>query len=261
MAAKRIVFVGGAPRSGTTALMQLLNCHPEVYVTDERFYHSIRKGTLTPDMFERDRFLAFQKGDGNRKRGDNFVVADPAARYESACYVGDKFPPFARGYDLFRERFADATLIAIVRNPMSVAESYQRRADDADDHWKMSFRTAITQWNKSVATMLREARARPNLHVVSYERLFTLRGDVRKVFGLLDLSEPVDQVAVDSLMDTSATLAMAEGPRMEELRFAIARRADFASYRRLLKEHDVLGSGKAEAAEEEEVEKSTEAAE
>src|SRR5205807_10659654 len=66
---KRFLFVCGVPRSGTTALAQLLNYHPRIGIGIERF-RSIAIGSRGDEfrltLYRKERFFKFRDGDGAR---------------------------------------------------------------------------------------------------------------------------------------------------------------------------------------------------
>lgn len=218
---KRPLFVGGNARSGTTALVQLLNCHPAILVLMERYLTEFLHGQLTSAHFARDRLLA-----GGEK-------APPAARLDAATYVGDKYPALSTGFDLIDREFPGAALVYVVRNPVSVAESYQARFDAGS--WKRDARRGIAHWNDSVRLGLARARAGKRLIVVAYEQLFRDRALIDALFAALDLDPgAVEDGRIDTICQKAHQLAERPGPRNEDLRQLVSLQADFAAYRALI---------------------------
>ena len=176
--------MGGCPRSGTTALARLLNAHPRVLIGDERYYWPFENRRVTPDLFGRARFLDLREDDRHWAEGrEPWPPGDPAARFDAASHIGDKYPRLADVAEHLAETLPDAQLVWIVRNPLSVAESDEaRRADDADA-WHFGLDRALDDWNQGVGGALRH----PGALVLSYERLFVSGGDLARLFRALDL--------------------------------------------------------------------------
>jgi hypothetical protein len=87
-------FVQGVSRSGTTAMAQLLNAHPNVCIGIERSKYLVeRQKHLSMDLFDKNRFFRFDPGDTN-------VLAElprwapvykaMSEKWESAHVIGDK---------------------------------------------------------------------------------------------------------------------------------------------------------------------------
>ena len=234
---RRVLIVGGCPRSGTTALTRLLNAHPRVLIGDERYYWRFEHRQVSPDLFARDRFLDVRRSDRHWAEGRApWPPGDPAARFEAASHIGDKFPRLADVADHLAAMLPDAQLVWIVRNPLSVAESYEaRRADDADA-WHFGLDRALDDWNQGVGGALRH----PGALVLSYERLFVGGGDLGRLFSALDLDPaPALPAAARILAEGRARLARA-GARCEATRFEVARRADWPAFRAATEERCLL---------------------
>src|SRR5690606_10509114 len=63
-------------------------------------------------------------------------------------YVGDKAPLYVRQLGYLRRVFPTCRLVVLLRNPVDVAASYQRRADDPADHWpeENGWDLAVDHW-------------------------------------------------------------------------------------------------------------------
>ena len=177
----------GVPRSGTTALTQLLNGHPLVGLGIERFRLQWLAGKMSPELFERQRFFSYQPEDGapdvfakyakdydelDRKWDDLTVFGDKVPRYYAS-------PPWSA--------FPSAQLVFIARGPGAVAASWARRARDKSDvSWAETndFNPAIQEWNTGMRTARRLAYSHPGRFiVVSYDDIFS--NDMTAFSGLL----------------------------------------------------------------------------
>ena len=230
----RTLIVGGCPRSGTTALARLLNCHPRVLLGDERYYWRFENGELAPGLFEPGRFFDLQEADRHWDE-DRPPLPEGAGcdRFEDAAWVGDKYPPLWRAYGAIAERLPDAQILCVVRNPLSVAESYAARAADEDDGWPFGAERALTDWNAAVTGALDAVRDGMDVTVVCYERLFAPGADLAPLFGTLGLSAAPAERACGEVMSRAARVFRREEPRDEGLRQQVALGADVEAYRAL----------------------------
>ncbi|GAB6985454.1 sulfotransferase family protein [Nocardioides pyridinolyticus] len=176
---QRLLFLAGLARSGTTALLHVLNAHPEVVVGMERYKRVVSGGIerLTPELFTRERFFDFSDGETNQDpvEAARWGVDYPAleAKFDTATYVGDKMTTVR--FDAVHERLPEARFVFIVRDIDHVASSWDRRAQDASDSWPehADARLSVERWNKSLRRIRRAVRQHPDLaHVVEYERFF-----------------------------------------------------------------------------------------
>ena len=242
---RELIFVGGCPRSGTTALTRLLNAHRDVLIGNERYYLRLKDGALTPEHFDRERFLAIEEGDTHPNDpglvfGDkpHWLGMDADEKWEEARLIGDKHPPLWRSYALLAERFASAHILYLIRNPFSVAESYQARFDDEADHWPFDAARGVRDWNESVAATL-AAAAKLRLTVVTYEAVLRSAEAVGALLGRLGLSAERFARPVTGLLAEANALAGKTVPRNEDIRQHVCLNADLQSYRQLVRQHAI----------------------
>ena len=234
---RRILIVGGCPRSGTTALTRLLNCHPELLIGDERYYWLFDQRRIAARHFERARFLDLREADRHWAEGRApWPPCDPdgsdgsgdlGARYDRARFVGDKYPRLSDVTDHLAAALPDAQLVWIVRNPLSVAESYEARRADEADAWFFGLDRAMVDWNRGVGGIA----AAPGALVLSYERLFAGAGDPARLFRALDLDPAPAMTGARAILDEARRVTRRDGPRCEATRFEVARRADWSAFR------------------------------
>jgi len=122
---KQYLFICGAPRSGTSALCNLMNLHPNICVGMERYYHKIlRDDELDPELFTLPRLLDYQPTDSFWPEAiqSGFFIN----KYERAMYVGEKLPKLYEKFNLLRENFLkdSVKILFIFREVLGVAESY-----------------------------------------------------------------------------------------------------------------------------------------
>ena len=91
----KYLFVAGCPRSGTTALVKLLNSHYQIILGMERFKYVKKK--ITPNHFTKTNFLALDKQETNifGKHWDNFYEEiDRKFQNNKVEIIGDKYPQY-----------------------------------------------------------------------------------------------------------------------------------------------------------------------
>jgi len=155
---KRLLFVCGTPRSGTSALAQLLNTSPNVVLGIERYRALLVALCRSPPhsagdpiraLFSKDRLLGAMRPEDTKP----FPLAqkgDAEAKWNHATYVGDKVPFLYRHIESLARACPDARFVHIVRDPYQVAASWQRKADDPDDAWPKTndAAAAVIRWNE-----------------------------------------------------------------------------------------------------------------
>ena len=241
-ATPRQLFVCGPPRSGTTALARLLNTNPSLVVGIERYRKRLMqlRGADDSTLFERDRYFTYDPGDTDV----DFNVAHSELtriskrKFDTAAYVGDKVPRLYRRLPYIDTAFPNCIVIYIIRDPINVAASWQRRAEAEQDRWpeRNGYQQAIIEWNESVRLAM-EARRRfgGRMILLSYERIFGNRRLAvwREMMRRLQLSAKTDQ-STRQFLDNAFRRAKADrGIEPEILRYA-SRTADYIAYARLL---------------------------
>lgn len=230
---KSYLFICGCPRSGTTVMRWILSRHPKIVIGSERFIH--RAHTLEPELFDKERFFTQRPGDTfyDISRASDFTSMKE--KYDDATWVGDKIPSLELTLDSLALSFPHSVVVAMLRNPIDVASSYETRFRSDDPSWSAGGASdAISDWNASISAI---ATASPDLQliVVSYESTF--------VKGQLPRSLP-DALGLDMrpiMSDFQGAVAKSqilESRRRRELDTfqvqQICEQADFATYRSVL---------------------------
>lgn len=204
---RNFLFVCGNPRSGTSALCDLLNVDRRIIVGMER-YRRIRQ-MVTPSHFTKERFVDPSPGQTNYLPRRLIPSNEPGFRvwpedegelvdkWDSAelRYVGDKAPFYVRQLPYMREVFPGARFVVLLRDPVGVANSYQRRATDPNDHWprENDFSVGLEHWNQTIDDILSDIHGHGlrQVFIVHYEDFFS--GDtsyLRSLYQFLELDLP-----------------------------------------------------------------------
>lgn len=235
---KQIVFLCGTPRAGTSALTNMLNKHPEVFIGMERFHNIIVSRQLKKEHFDCNRFINIIPGDTHKFGGLN-KQGEALLNCNKAKVLGEKFPKLFQHYDYIFNEFPVAQLVYIIRNPLSVAESYEFRANDVDDIWPkwQNYLVAIKDWNESVQTTLNliQKLGTKQICLVEYETIFSDYNSIQKVFQFLDVHELPNDV-LKQFFDKYEKLKYTMTPKRDDIRLSVAKKIDWNAYNQLLTE-------------------------
>lgn len=179
----RPVFVGGCPRSGTTLLRTMLNCHPDLAIPHETRF--LIKG------WERRRAFGDLADAENRRSVGRWIAGRPKSRLKrlgvgedelitrleaapptigsvlGTCFLlyaerqgkvrwGDKRPSHAQHLDAIFAMFPDAQFVNVVRDPRATVASvrkigwYGGDLVAGTDLWERSIR-AVDRWRPRLA--------------------------------------------------------------------------------------------------------------
>jgi hypothetical protein len=212
LAQRQLFFVGGAPRSGTTWLQQMLDCHPDVSCRGEGLF--LRELVVPMERLMSERASAldaknqkvFRDGAGYalpRADDTEFLMATAillALRQQSegrVCLaIGEKTPENVFFFPRLKTMFPGAKLICIVRDPRDVLTSawhffHQGTAGEDEVAAKMEFiRGALAPLNDGARTMMALAERYPvDCLIVTYEGLLQAPAtELARLFCFLGVS-------------------------------------------------------------------------
>ena len=191
LAQRQLFFVGGAPRSGTTWLQQMLDAHPDISCSGEGLLRRHLAEPLAHVMTQRRAALA-EKNAGLFRHTGGFLPPTPnddAALLRMAILlelkrqcaggsygaVGEKTPENVFFFPQLKALFSTAKFIGIARDPRDVLTSAWHffRGGAGDDAVKTEFiRQALPSLDSGARAMLALVEANPAECVaVTYESL------------------------------------------------------------------------------------------
>ena len=205
----KLLFIGGPPRSGTTALADYLNQHPELLVCMER-YKWVPPHEIRPELFTFERILDYRPS----FRGDRPETNTPQEHHvallagkdpERLSWIGDKTPAYVEQLRWLSENNPGASFILTYRPLEDVAESFEARSKDPEDPWLFGgFEAGVEQWNAAMKSTRNFVKSAMNLNVLilSYHDFFY---DNQAVIPLLSrfLDIEIDQSTQDAWMRMS----------------------------------------------------------
>lgn len=170
-----LIFIGGCPRSGTTALTEFLNRDPRIVLGMERYKYIVKK--IGPDHFSAEHFFKLDKSETNILRNQYYEELQSKFAKQSVRFMGDKVPNYNLHMVHLAKRFPGCKFIMLVRDLFSVAGSFNVRAMDANDIWpkENDYRLALDLWNKCLENIrdFMETKWNDQLFLVNYERFFS----------------------------------------------------------------------------------------
>lgn len=222
----QLFFVGGAPRSGTTWLQQMLDCHPDISCRGEGFFWKHLTVPLERMIAERRQAL-----EAKNKRIFNHTDGYPLPKPEDTDFlirtaillalrqqiggkpcraVGEKTPENVFFFPHLERLFPQAKLITIARDPRDILTSawhffHQQIAGENDVAAKTAFiRSALPSLAEGARAMIALSQNRPEHCVtVTYEGLRrSPEPTLARLFRFLGVSDRKELVE-DCLAQTS----------------------------------------------------------
>lgn len=179
----RFVFVGGSPRSGTTLVQRILDCHPEIYggpefdfvprITDlfEEMRGSIQSGRIDTILDEKRLVQAF--------RSLLAALLSPKRQGEGASYLSEKTPSNVLAFPWLEECVPEAKKILVFRDPRDVVSSMlevgqrQRRREGKATGFVRDTVAAVGYMNHCLQVGTNFAQTSPSCLVVYYEDMIS----------------------------------------------------------------------------------------
>lgn len=167
----KLLFVGGPPRSGTTALTEYLNQHPGVLICMER-YKWVPPHEMRPELFTFERILDYRMSSlGDREETntprEHHVELLKGKDPERLEWIGDKTPAYVEILTRLSENNPGASFIVTYRPLEEVAGSFEARSQDPDDPWRLGgFEDGVGRWNAAMRSTRDFVESARNLNVL-----------------------------------------------------------------------------------------------
>jgi hypothetical protein len=200
---KRLVFVVGAPRSGTTWLQLLLSRSPAVATAPEThlFNLSLRSMVdewnrirITGERIGLNQVLSDQEFQTLLRNTSGFIFARIAQRKPSATVILEKTPNHVNCWREILDLWPDAHFIHIIRDPRSVVASLRVASKTWASQWASSRITPnCERWIADVTNGRQIRRATQNYQEVPYQELISNGPEaVMRILGGLGVTSSLD---------------------------------------------------------------------
>lgn len=227
---RQLFFVGGAPRSGTTWLQQLLDSHPEVSCHGEGLFWKQLAVPLDAMIAARRQALDVKNvelfshtggyplpdaDDADMLLGTAILLAMHRQQADRSCRaVGEKTPENVFLFPRLQRLFPSAKFIGIARDPRDVLSSawhmFHKPVVGEDERAaKLAFiRNALPPINEGARAMLAMRRQEPRrCFIVTYEQMNTAPAEsAAHLFRFLGVSE--DPVTLEACVDRTSFRAL-----------------------------------------------------
>jgi Sulfotransferase family len=185
---KQLVFLVGAPRSGTTWLQLLLSRSPLVVTAPETHVFSLflrpmvdqwNRLRKTGERIGLNQLLSEEEFRGMLRGISGFVFAKIAQSRPSATVVLDKTPNHVSCWREILDAWPEAQFIHIIRDPRSVVASLRVASRSWAAHWASSrITTNCERWIADVISGQQIKSATSNYQEVTFQELISCGPDV-----------------------------------------------------------------------------------
>ena len=231
---RNYLFIIGNARSGTTALLNLLNSSSEVCLGNERY----EKFNLAANGYERAEFFD-TKSPRFKMREKLYAALEP--KFDHAKYIGDKRPGFTADWKNTLLHIPAVKILYIFRHIEGVAASYNERAVNAaegkDTSWpqRRNFTAAVDDWNFEIQQALLIAE-HCDIFFVKYEDIFGSEALMQEVFKSLniDSEEASIQKLIRNTISRGKSLKTKDRALDAKTLAYIETHADIEAYKKML---------------------------
>lgn len=233
---KKYLFVCGTPRSGTTAIQQLLSADERLIIGPERYGGYLGSDNFDKSLFTYDRFVDFLTDPRDHSRKNPFYDTISRERFDSSSFVGDKIPLLYLHFNKIQRNFPGAKYIVILRNILDIANSYQNRLNNPKDiDWEHSYIDAVSHWN-SLIDFTKAHLSNPQIHFVLYEDLYSSFSSFSDIYQFLELQENVgvQQSYQNCIQVTSRNDSRRINSLDEQAKLYILRNSNLIDYQTLI---------------------------
>lgn len=245
---KRLLFVTGLPRSGTTALGNMLNISRDLELYKE-LYPALRLNGYTPQDFTQqvlfERISSAQRG---RRRTKDINNLEIFRRNGTSLCIGDKRPFFQFCAESTFDNFSESQVkvIFIDRSLVDICRSSHKKSVKPHDRW--SIEHTILMYNASCRQIVHLSQSRPEIFkqflFPRYEKIFSDEVFARDLFDYASLKLAGEQLAsFCEYIKASRRIALArrnvDSLLEKQIAYCINKYLDLESHRRFC---DVTGN-------------------
>jgi hypothetical protein len=180
--AKRLVFVGGAPRSGTTLVQNMLDSHPNIFGGPELLHipDVVDLRTKFKNSIEREWIDSYLSKEVLDERIASFIenILLPVADKHGAEFISEKTPQNVLAFSDLLELFPAAHFIQVIRDPRAIVCSMLQVGSRAKEKgiktagFTNDLNSAIHYTKKCIDAGFAACRIAPErIHTVIYEKL------------------------------------------------------------------------------------------
>lgn len=206
-------YCTAVPRSGTTYFCHLLNSHPNVLCGME----SIEPRYINKDFFNNTSSFI---GAMASARAVEYARLHLEGKSEILS-IGEKYPAAYFCFDHIVSQFQDGVIFFLIRNPLDVFYSWDKRAFDVDDNWG-SLRNWFCAFLDIIYSLeILSKSTFNNIYLINYDYLInaeTREAAARNVFKVLgfELNELVDFFLKDSLVISNNSKKLVRVPTRDQ---------------------------------------------
>lgn len=209
MDTSKIIFIGGAPRSGTTLVQRIVGSHslvyggpefdlvPEIVRLRNRFHGSVESGRIS-------KYLSPQEVDDLFAKFVALAFSYKLKKLAGKMYVSEKTPTNISVFPELAAMFPDSHLIFVLRDPRAVVASMLQVGERFRKDGKVppfitrSVRAAIEYINDCWSAGIKVVGRSRNVHVVYYEDIVSSPEEtIRKLADGLGLDFEQGMIAVN----------------------------------------------------------------
>ena len=243
---QKMLFVCGAPRSGTTAMHALLTADQRIVMGMER-YGGYLNDEFGPQLFTKERFFDFESDPRDWKKSRPYYVEVAEPFFETSKYIGDKIPLLYLQFDRVTKAFPESKFIVLLRNIVDICNSYQNRKDDPNDNWSFDVNDAVNHWNQ-LLDFIKSHASDPRIKLVIYEDFYTAGvQQLKDLYSFIDLDfdETLRQEYLNILEKTERLEQRRKTALSDVQKLSIFKKANFDLYQSILNQEIGVSSAAA----------------
>jgi hypothetical protein len=208
---ERMFFVIGAPRSGTTMLMRMLNVHPDVYTRGEPhlmtplahlgYYAYVDKAPYDP--FQSSQAVKEYVADLPRGKDDYLdalrgyadVMYGRMLEPSGKRYFVEKTPAYGLILPFLADLYPDAVYVVLTRHPFAIFSSFAQSFFDDDWEAAWRFNPILERYVPALARFIREKPVKRLYHVRYEDLVQDPEGEMRAICEVAEI--PFDPAIID----------------------------------------------------------------